>query len=152
MEKLTLYDSIKKKVEQERLAKKGEVSTAPPRKKHLDKNLVFKDGKIYYNNIECGKYNDDNRTIELDQQKCLNYKGLNPLTSHPSLPTNAKITIIDRENKHTIETDYLGRKTKLTNELNRVYEKNIGQRATDEQTNAKLFGDEEGVMWIRIQN
>lgn len=144
MKNITLFDSIEKTVSKNRLAKVGETDSRI-RTEVLDKNLRFEKGKIYYNDNLCGSYDDIQRKILLDQQKCLNLKGLNPLTSHPSLPSNATIEIINGKNKHILKTDHLGRKTKLTNIFKEKIINNVKDtRVNDEQTKAKMFGDEDG--------
>jgi outer membrane protein OmpA-like peptidoglycan-associated protein len=144
MKNITLFESIEKTVSKNRLAKKGEIDERVKTFK-LDKNLNFDNGKIFYNQIQCGTYDENKRKLVIDQQKCLNSKGLNPLTSHPSLPTNATLEIQNGKNRHLIETDNLGRKTKITNIFKeKILSELKGNRANDEQTKAKMFGDEDG--------
>jgi outer membrane protein OmpA-like peptidoglycan-associated protein len=144
MKNITLFDSIEKTVSKNRLAKEGETDSRV-RTEVLDSNLRFENGNVYYNDNICGNYDEIGRKIFLDQQKCRNHKGLNPLTSHPSLPSNATIEVQNGKNKHILETDHLGRKTKLTNIFKeKIVDDFKGTRENDEQTKAKMFGDEDG--------
>lgn len=144
MKNITLIESIEKTVSKNRLAREGETDERV-RTETLDKDLRFENGNIFYKDKLCGNYNEVDRTIFIDQQKCLNSKGLNPITSHPSLATNATIEVINGKNRHIIETDNLGRKTRLTNIFKEKIVDNVkGNRENDEQTKAKMFGDEDG--------
>ena len=144
MKNITLFDSIEKTVSKNRLAREGETDERV-RTETLDKDLRFENGNIFYKENLCGNYNEVDRTIFIDQQKCLNSKGLNPITSHPSLSTNATIEIKNGENRHIIKTDNLGRKIKVTNIFKeKIVDDVKGNRENDEQTKAKMFGDEDG--------
>ena len=140
----SIVEQIQKTIIKNLLAKEGE-NNDNVRKSELDKNLKFVEGIISYKNVDCGIYDEKKRIVTLDQERCLNHTGLNSITTHPSLPTNAKIIVKNGKNQHTIETDHLGRKIKITNEFREKNGDHVnGTRANDEQTKAKLYGDEDG--------
>ena len=106
----------------------------------LDKNVKFENNKIFYNEIEFGNYDEKARIIRIDRQKVLDKNGLNPLLKHPSYPPNTKIIVTDGENTHTFITDNNARVVEsesIVKEINK-------NRFSNEQTKAKLLGDEDG--------
>lgn len=140
----SIIEQIKEPAIKHHLAKKGEISVTK-RTEVLDKNIEFKNGVIYYKEKQCGSYDEAKRTLTIDQQKCLNDKGLNPITSHPSIPTDATIIIKNGDNTHIITTDNLGRKVRIENKFKgKTINNDSGTRVNDEQTKAKMYGDEDG--------
>lgn len=116
-----------------------------PREIKYDPKLKFENGTIYYDGEVCGSYENSTRVLEIDREKCLNSNNLCAITTYPILPKNATIIIRNNGNQHTIETDRLGRRTRITDIMN-GNPSNIGthMRANDEQTKAKMWGDEDG--------
>lgn len=115
----------------------------------LDKNVVFKEGIIYYKEIECGSYDFLKRYIRIDEQKAINGKGTNVITNHTAPITNATIEVVNGKNTHISRTDHLGRKIYQKDTIN---QKVVYRRDSDAQMRGKLFKDEDGFVDTHFKN
>jgi len=115
----------------------------------LDKNVVFKEGIIYYKEIECGSYDLSKRYIRIDEQKAINGKGTNVITNHTAPITNATIEVVNGKNTHISRTDHLGRKIYQKDTIN---QKVVYRRDSDAQMRGKLFKDEDGFVDTHFKN
>jgi hypothetical protein len=123
--------------------------------KHIDgrtatklfpKDITLKGNKLFYNGMEFAKIDAKTKTILVDRRAALK-NGINPLLSHPKLLENYKYVVKDGKNTHIFKTDNFGRvyETEHTIIEKVNYRKKSSQmnsQITNEQNNAKLYGDE----------